>query len=192
MVDQETVLTTEHDAVSGYPSFATPTEVGDALINAGFDVIESATNHIDDYGYDYMAQTLNFWKTSYPDVPVLGIHDSEEDANTVKTLEVNGIKVAFLDYTYGTNNSGAGDGKDYMIDIFKKDKVASMIEKAKADSDVLIFVAHWGKEMETMPTEYEKEWATFLMQQGVDVVIGGHRIYSSLMDVCQTKRGTVC
>ena len=174
MVDQETVLTTEHDAVSGYPSFATPTEVGDALINAGFDVIESATNHIDDYGYDYMAQTLNFWKTSYPDVPVLGIHDSEEDANTVKTLEVNGIKVAFLDYTYGTNNSGAGDGRDYMIDIFEKDKVASMIEKAKADSDVLIFVAHWGKEMETMPTEYEKEWATFLMQQGVDVVIGGH------------------
>ena len=172
MVDQETVLTTEHDAVSGYPSFATPTEVGDALINAGFDVIESATNHIDDYGYDYMAQTLNFWKTSYPDVPVLGIHDSEEDANTVKTLEVNGIKVAFLDYTYGTNNSGAGDGKDYMIDIFEKDKVASMIEKAKADSDVLIFVAHWGKEMEPMPTEYEKEWATFLMQQGVDVVIG--------------------
>ena len=46
--------------------------------------------------------------------------------------------------------------------------------------------------METMPTEYEKEWATFLMQQGVDVVIGGHRIYSSHMDVCQTKRGTVC
>ena len=122
MVDQETVLTTEHDAVCGYPSFATPTEVGDALINAGFDVIESATNHIDDYGYDYMAQTLNFWKTSYPDVPVLGIHDSEEDANTVKTLEVNGIKVAFLDYTYGTNNSGAGDGKDYMIDIFEKDR----------------------------------------------------------------------
>lgn len=67
-----------------------------------------------------------------------------------------------------------GDGRDYMIDIFEKDKVASMIEKAKADSDVLIFVAHWGKEMETMPTEYEKEWATFLMQQGVDVVIGGH------------------
>ena len=123
MVDQETVLTTEHDAVSGYPSFATPTEVGDALINAGFDVIESATNHIDDYGYDYMAQTLNFWKTSYPDVPVLGIHDSEEDANTVKTLEVNGIKVAFLDYTYGTNNSGAGDGRDYMIDISKKTKL---------------------------------------------------------------------
>ncbi len=67
-----------------------------------------------------------------------------------------------------------GEGKEYMIDIFEKDKVASMIQKAKENSDVLIFVAHWGKEMEPMPTEYEKEWATFLMQQGVDVVIGGH------------------
>lgn len=174
MVDQETVFTTDHSAVSAYPSFATPTEVGDALINTGFDVIESATNHIDDYGSDYIEQTLNFWSSNYPKIPVLGIHASQEDADTVKTLEVNGIRIAFLDYTYGTNNGGAGEGKDYMIDIFDKTKVASMIQKAKADSDCLIFVAHWGKENESMPTEYEKEWATFLMQQGVDVVIGGH------------------
>ena len=100
MVDQETVFTTEHDAVSSYPSFATPTEVGDALIKAGFDVIESATNHIDDYGSDFMEETFNFWSTNYPDIPVLGIHPTEEDANNVKTLEVNGIKISFLDYTY--------------------------------------------------------------------------------------------
>lgn len=174
MVDQETVLTTDHSAISSYPSFATPTEVADALISTGFDVIESATNHIDDYGFDFMNQTLNFWSSSYPEIPVLGIHASQEDADTVKALEVNGIKIAFLDYTYGTNNSGAGEGKEYMIDIFEKNKVSSMIQKAKADSDCVIFVAHWGKENESMPTEYEKEWATFLMQQGVDVVIGGH------------------
>ncbi len=174
MVDQETVLTKDHDYISGYPSFATPTEVGDALINAGFDVIESATNHVDDYGADFIEQTLDFWNTKYPDVPVLGIHDSQEDADTVKTLEVNGIRIAFLNFVYGTNNGGAGEGKDYMIDIFDKTKVASMIQKAKADSDCLIFVAQWGREEESMPTEYEREWAAFLMQQGVDVVIGGH------------------
>ena len=61
-----------------------------------------------------------------------------------------------------------------MIDIFDKTKVASMIQKAKADSDCLIFVAQWGREEESMPREYEKRWAAFLMQQGVDVVIGGH------------------
>ncbi|MDO4275145.1 MAG: CapA family protein [Eubacteriales bacterium] len=174
MIDQETVFTNDHSAVSSYPSFATPMEVGDAIIKAGFNVIESATNHIDDYGYDNMAQTLEFWRTKYPDIPVLGIHETQEDADTVKTMEVNGITIAFLDYTYGTNNSGAGEGREYMIDIFDQQKVAAAVEKAKAASDCVVFVAHWGSEDETMPNEYEKQWAAFLMQQGVDVVIGGH------------------
>ena len=172
MIDQETVFTTDHDSVSSYPSFATPTEVGDAIIKAGFNVVESANNHIDDFGEGFLTDTLNFWKTTYPDVTLLGIHDSQEDADTVKIREVNGIKIAFLDYTYGTNNSGAGEGKDYMIDIFDKDKITTMIQKAKSICDCLIFVAHWGTEDETMPNEYEKQWAAFLMEQGVDVVIG--------------------
>lgn len=174
MIDQETILTTSHDSISGYPSFATPTEVADAIVKAGFHVVEAATNHVDDYGYDFMAQTLDFWKTAYPDIRVLGIHESQEDADSVKTLEVNGITIAFLDYTYGTNNSGAGEGREYMIDIFNTAKVSAAIQRAKEISDCIIFVAHWGKEDETMPTEYEKQWANFLMQQGVDVVIGGH------------------
>ena len=95
MIDQETVF---------------PQEVGDAIIKAGFDVVESATNHADDYGYDYLKSTLDFWSTNYPDIPVLGIHATQEDADTVKVKDVNGIKIAFLDYTYGTNNSGAGEG----------------------------------------------------------------------------------
>ena len=174
MIDQETVFAPSHDAVSSYPSFATPQEVGDAIIKAGFNVVESATNHADDYGYDYLKSTLDFWSTNYPDIPVLGIHATQEDADTVKTKEVNGIKIAFLDYTYGTNNSGLGDGYDYMLDIFDKDKITAMIQKAKQVSDCIIFVAHWGTEDETMPNEFEKQWAAFLMQQGVDVIIGGH------------------
>lgn len=174
IVDQETVLTTDHDAVSSYPSFATPTEVGDALVKAGFDVVEAATNHIDDYGYDYIAQTLEFWRTKHPEITLLGIHETEEDANSIKVREVNGIKIAFLDYTYGTNNSGAGEGHEYMIDIFDKTKVAAAVKKAKEMSDCVVFVAHWGTEDQPMPNEYQKQWAAFLLQQGVDVVIGGH------------------
>ena len=176
IVDQETVLTTNHDAIASYPSFATPTEVGDSLVNVGFDVVEHATNHIDDYGSDFIEQTLNFWKTSHPEITYLGIHDSQEDADSVKVVTVNGIRIAFLDYTYGTNNSGAGEGREYMIDMFNvgHEKVAQMIAKAKAAADCLIFVAHWGTEDEPMPNEYEKQWANFLMKQGVDIVIGGH------------------
>lgn len=173
MIDQETVFTTDHDNVSSYPSFATPTEVGDAIIKAGFNVVESANNHIDDFGEGFLTDTLNFWKTNYPDVTLIGIHDSQEDADTVKIREVNGIKIAFLDYTYGTNVGGI-ERKDYMIDMIRKDKITTMIQKAKQQADCIIFVAHWGTEDETMPNEYEKQWAAYLMEQGVNVIIGGH------------------
>ena len=161
MIDQETVFTTDHDSVSSYPSFATPTEVGDAIVKAGFNVVESANNHIDDFGEGFLTDTLNFWKTKYPDVTLLGIHDSQEDADTVKIREVNGIKIAFLDYTYGTNVGGI-EGKDYMIDMIRKEKITTMIQKAKQQADCIIFVAHWGTEDETMPNEYEKQWAAYL------------------------------
>ena len=176
IVDQETVLTVQRDQVSSYPSFATPVEVGDALVTAGFDVIECATNHIDDYGVDLIEETLHFWKTSHPDITILGIHESQEDADQVKIREVNGIRIAFLNYTYGTNNSGAGAGKEYMIDMFSEGsaRVGSMVQKAREEADCVIFIAHWGTEEEPMPNEYEKQWANFLMQQGVDVLIGGH------------------
>lgn len=173
MIDQETVFTTDHDSVSSYPSFATPTEVGDAIVKAGFNVVESANNHIDGFGEGFLTDTLNFWKTKYPDVTLLGIHDSQEDADTVKIREVNGIKIAFLDYTYGTNVGGI-EGKDYMIDMIRKEKITTMIQKAKQQADCIIFVAHWGTEDETMPNEYEKQWAAYLMEQGVNVIIGGH------------------
>lgn len=173
MIDQETVFTTDHDSVSSYPSFATPTEVGDAIVKAGFNVVESANNHIDDFGEGFLTDTLNFWKTKYPDVTLLGIHDSQEDADAVKIREVNGIKIAFLDYTYGTNVGGI-EGKDYMIDMIRKEKITTMIQKAKQQADCIIFVAHWGTEDETMPNEYEKQWAAYLMEQGVNVIIGGH------------------
>ena len=173
MIDQETVFTTDHDNVSSYPSFATPTEVGDAIIKAGFNVVESANNHIDDFGEGFLTDTLNFWKTNYPDVTLIGIHDSQEDADTVNIREVNGIRIAFLDYTYGTNVGGI-EGKDYMIDMIRKDKITTMIQKAKQQADCIIFVAHWGTEDETMPNEYEKQWAAYLMEQGVNVIIGGH------------------
>lgn len=174
IIDQETVLTSDHNSVSTYPSFATPTEVADAVIKAGFDVIQHASNHIDDYGYDFMQQTFDFWKTKYPEIPILGIHETQEDADSIKTITVNDITIAFLNYTYGTNNSGAGEGREYAIDIFDKAKITASIQRAKEVSDCIIFIAHWGTEDETMPNEFQKQWATFLLQQGVDVIIGGH------------------
>ena len=194
MVNQETPFTTDHSAVSGTAPYATPTEVGDALINAGFNVITSATALIDDNGSSMINETLNYWETSHPDVTLVGIHKSQTSTNTAKVVEINGIKIAFLDYTfpaYGsqsgisdnsadTTGSSASSGsaatssssKGSMIDTFNTADVAAAIKQAKASADCVIFSANWGKTEEPMPTEYEKEWANFLMEQGVDVVIG--------------------
>lgn len=171
MINQETPFTSSHDAVSGRAPYATPTEMGDALVTAGFNVVTSATAFMDDNGYGFLSQTFDFWSSSHPDVTLLGIHSTQEDADTVKTLEVNGIKIAFLNYTFPSSGTESA-GKEYMIDTFDTQTVATAIQNAKAAADCVIFAANWGKTEEPMPTEYEKQWANFLMQQGVDVVIG--------------------
>ena len=194
MVNQETPFTTDHSAVSGTAPYATPTEIGDALVNAGFNVVTSATALIDDNGSSMINETLNYWETTHPDVTLVGIHKSQTSTNTAKIVEINGIKIAFLDYTfpaYGsqsgiadnsadTTGSSASSGstatssssKGSMIDTFNTADVAAAIKQAKSSADCVIFSANWGKTEEPMPTEYEKEWANFLMEQGVDVVIG--------------------
>ena len=174
IVAQPTVLTTEHDIVSGTDSYATPTEVGDALVQAGFDVIASAGDHSDDYGADYLNQALDFWSSTYPDITIAGLHKTKEDADTVQVRDVNGIQTAFLNYTFGSNYNALPDEERYMVDYFQKQKVTSDIAKAKKTSDCIIVYAQWGEEDSSVPNEYTKQWANFLLSQGVKVVIGAH------------------
>ena len=170
IVNQETPFTADHNAVSGTAPYATPTEIGDALVNAGFNVVTSATALIDDNGTSMLDETLNYWNSQQPDVALVGIHDSQSTAEPEIT-EINGIKIAFLNYTFPTYSSQSDSGQN-MVDTFNTTEVAAAIQKARASADCIIFSANWGKAEEPMPTEYEKEWANFLMEQGVDVVIG--------------------
>lgn len=194
IVNQETPFTTDHDAVSGSTPYATPTEIGDALVAAGFDVVTSATDLMDDSGSDLVSQTLSYWQSSHPETLLAGLYSSKEEAAQIQTLEVNGIKIAFLDYTFPTlgssDNSGSTDedsestedssesttsaADTYVVNTFDTQAVAAAIQAAKNAADCVIFSANWGKAEEPMPTEYEKQWANFLMEQGVDVVIGTH------------------
>ena len=137
-------------------------------------------------------ETLNYWNTLQPDVTLVGIHDSQT-SSAPKIVEINGIKIAFLDYTFPSYSSQSDSSQDSeedtegtdtasadsstassgsMIDTFNTTAVAAAIQTARASADCVIFSANWGKTEEPMPTEYEKEWANFLMEQGVDVVIG--------------------
>ena len=103
LVNQEVILGGKEMGLSGYPAFNGPFEVGDAIANAGFDIVLHATNHALDRGSAAVVNCCNFWRTSHPDISFIGISDSSADQNNIVIKEAGGIKIAFLNYTYGTN-----------------------------------------------------------------------------------------
>ena len=103
IVNQETILGGSDFAYTGYPTFNSPWALGDAEVKAGFNIILHATNHTLDKGLKGVENCLSFWKTYHPDTTVLGINETEEDYENIYVYEKEGFKIAFLNYTYGTN-----------------------------------------------------------------------------------------
>lgn len=174
IINQETIYVESHDNISSYPCFGSPTEIGDAVAKAGFDVVLQASNHTLDKGTDAIQQTINFWHTKHPEITVLGINASPEDRDQVPVVEVNGIKLAMLNYTYGLNGIEIPAGSEYMINMLDKERVKTMVEKAKQVSDLVVFFAHVGEEYIYEPSEYSKEWVDYLLELGVDLAIDCH------------------
>lgn len=172
-INQETIFVKDHAMLSNYPAFGSPTEVGDALAETGFDVVTCATNHCYDKLDTGILDTCSFWRENHPDVTVLGIHDSEDDANTLRVVDKNNIKIAMLNYTYGLNYSAPE--QKWMVDQFSTfDAVAADLDAAKGAADFVIVFAHWGEEGQTEPNQMQTTWAQFLADHGADLIIGGH------------------
>lgn len=159
----------------GYASFNTPDEVGHELVKAGFNIITMATNHTSDHGYKAVRKSIEFWRNNYPDVTLLGIHDSVEDQNKITVVEKYGIKIALLNYTYGLNKKSATDEAAYCVDILKEDRVRSDIARAKEMADFVVVFPHWGEEyaMDTLNST-QKKFTKIFLECGVDAVVGAH------------------
>ena len=174
LVTQETIFVEDREDVSGYPSFGTPPEFGDALVNTGFDVIASATNHALDKGTDSIEYTLNWWEENHPDISVLGLYDSEEAAEEIPIISCKDLKLAMLDYTYSLNGLELPSGQEYMVDVFDEEKAREDIRQAKELADVVIVVMHVGNEYEQDVDQETQEWTDIFLEEGVDIVIGSH------------------
>ena len=172
-INQETILVTDPALYANYPNFGSPVQVADALVKAGFRVVTGATNHCFDKGETGIYDTCRYWRETYPGVTVLGIHDSKEDAQKLRVVEKNGIRIAMLNYTYGLN--GGAPANAWMVDRFVTfDAVNDDLARAKEASDFVIVFAHWGEEGTFSPNDYEKTWAQVLADGGADLIIGGH------------------
>lgn len=174
LVNQEVIIGGEELRVSGYPSFNAPYELGDALSDAGFDVILHATNHTLDKGKRGVLNCLAFWEENYPEKAVLGIHDSEEDRQEIYVYEQDGIRIAVLNYTYGTNGISLPEDMPYAVDLLDRARVAADLQEADRLADFVIVCPHWGTEYMLEETAAQREWAQLFADNGADLVLGTH------------------
>ena len=173
IVNQETILGGKELGVSGYPIFNGPYELGDAIANAGFDVVLQSNNHSLDRGKQGIYNCLNFWK-KYPKIKTVGINTSEAQKKKLCIYKKNGIKVAILNYTYGTNGIPLPKGMPYAVNYLVKDEVINDIKRAEKEADFTIVCPHWGTEYYRGITDYQKAWSKIFVENGVDLVLGCH------------------
>lgn len=174
LVTQETIFVEDRNNVSGYPAFGTPVEIGDALVNAGFDVIAHSSNHVLDKGTKSIEYTLDWWEQTHPEIEVLGIHKTAEEAEGISVIRCKNLKIAMLDYTYSFNGIEMPKEKEYLADLFDEEKARKDIQKAKDLADVVIVAMHVGDEYVQEVDEQTKNWTDLFLEEGVDIVIGSH------------------
>lgn len=174
LVNQEVIIGGEEIGVSAYPCFNAPFEMGDALVDAGFDVVCHATNHALDKGKKGLLNCVQFWKEDYPDIAVLGINETAQEQEEIYVCEQDGIKIAILNYTYGTNGIALPQDMPFAVNLLIEEKVIADIQKAEEIADFTIVCPHWGTEYVLKQTAEQERWAKIFLENGVDLVIGTH------------------
>ena len=173
--NQESILGGASLGYSSYPRFNSPSEVGDAFIDAGFNLVSLANNHTLDKGEIGVLNSNNYWK-NHPEVITSGSWSSnEEREKSVNSVyEKNNITYSFLSYTTTTNGLNPEAGKEYLNNVYQEEKVKADIESVRDKVDFVIVAMHWGTEYSFKVTEEQEQIANYLSSLGVDLIIGCH------------------
>jgi hypothetical protein len=157
----------------GYPAFSSPDGLADALLWAGFDILVNANNHALDRGSRGLIRTVRVLHQrgmvqtgTFPDA----------DARVLYyplIVEKYGIRIALLNYTYGTN--GIRDRPPAIVNRIDTARIREDLQKAHlARPDFILAMLHWGNEYELTESPAQQQLADFLFSLGVDAVIGSH------------------
>ena len=173
--NQETVLGGASLGYSSYPRFNSPQEVGDAFVDAGFNMVSLATNHTMDKGEVGVINSVEYWKKQ-SGVAASGQWTSaeERESSIAKVYEVNNIKYAFISYTIWNNGLVTPADKDYLNNEYSPEKAAADISKVRNSVDFVIVAMHWGTEYSFKVDAKQEEIANYLSTLGVDLIIGAH------------------
>ena len=169
----ETTFAGKEKGYSNYPTFNTPDSLATALKDIGVDVVSLAGNHALDYGYNGLCRTIDVFDNI--GLSHLGTYKTAEEQEKILIKDVKGVKIAFLNYTYGTNGIPLPSGKEFCVNLIDKDFIKKQINQAKEkDVDMIVACMHWGTEYRTTANSEQKDLANFLFENGVDVILGNH------------------
>jgi poly-gamma-glutamate capsule biosynthesis protein CapA/YwtB (metallophosphatase superfamily) len=158
---------------TGYPQFSSPDELGDALLDAGFDVLVNANNHALDRGKKGLERTVEVLGEKGMIQTGVFTSPGQRELTYPLILEKNGIEIALLNYTYGTNSLETDTPN--IINYIDTMMIRHDIRKARlVDPDFIIACVHWGQEYEREENPTQQSLARFLFGQGVDAIIGSH------------------
>lgn len=173
VLNQETLLGGSEFDYTGYPLYNTPWAVGEAAIDAGFDVFTCATEHSMDMGFAGIQQECRFFE-EHPEVIHTGTYSTEEASKGIAYFEKNNITFALLNYTFGTTGASVPDDKQWCVSVMDKDKITAEVKAARSQADIVIAFPHWGTEYSTAVSTYQQEYVQLFSDLGVDIVIGSH------------------
>ena len=169
----ETTFAGEDKGYSNYPTFNSPDSLATALKKIGVDVISLAGNHALDYGYSGICRTIDVLDNA--DISHLGTYKTAEDQEKILIKNVKGVKIAFINYTYGTNGISVPSGKEFCVNLIDKNLIKKQIDQAKSEgADMIVACMHWGTEYKTSANSEQKELADYLFKNGVDIILGNH------------------
>lgn len=169
----ETVTAGKDKKYSGYPRFNSPDEYISALKNAGFNLISTANNHALDRGEYGVLRTIKVLKEN--NINYNGTFISQRDRDSIRIFNIKGIKVAFLAYTYGTNENPVPKDKPYLINKIDFNLISNDIQTARKENAELILVHfHFGAQYQREPDQFEKNVVDSTIKFGADIIIGGH------------------
>ena len=155
---------------SSYPAFNTPDAFLDAVKDAGFNVLTTANNHSMDTGKNGVIRTLD--RLDAYGIDHMGTYRSQQERDTILYKDVNGIRFAFLSYTYSTNGIPIPDA--YLVNLLDEGLMVQDIQKARAEADVVVVMPHMGNEYETEPREIFVQWADRMFEAGADIILASH------------------
>lgn len=171
--NQETVLGGTELGLSGYPTFNSPIEFGEYMTDIGFNLISTATNHCIDMGMKGIQNSSAFFH-SKSGVLTDGTAASWEEKNTISSMVINGVTVAFLSWCEYLN--GNIPETPFEVNFFPghEEEMLACIRRARETSDIVILALHWGREYTHTPEQWQRSLAERCIQAGADVIIGNH------------------